>query len=287
MNLIATRLVLYSLLLHVLAFGLLFVSLDFAPAPIQPVGGVTEIIDAVAVDTEQVEQEITRLREAEQQRQDEQARQQQELESKRNEIERQTREAEQRRQQEEIRLAELKKQQQEEEQRRREEEQKLADTKKKQEELQKQQAELEAKKKQEEERRRQEEIAKAEAEKKRQEEEALKKKQAEEAARVAAAAAEQDKRDQSIISQYGARIQAAITREFNLTGLPSGLSCRLQIRMIPGGDVVDVRVVQSSGNALFDSRAEIAVKRASPLPAPEDPRVFARMREFTITFAPN
>jgi len=57
--------------------------------------------------------------------------------------------------------------------------------------------------------------------------------------------------------------------------------------MIPGGDVVEVRIDKSSGNTLFDSRAEIAVKRASPLPVPENPRIFDKMRVIRLTFAPN
>jgi colicin import membrane protein len=57
--------------------------------------------------------------------------------------------------------------------------------------------------------------------------------------------------------------------------------------MIPGGDVADARVIKSSGNSVFDSRAEIALKRASPLPVPDNPRIFAKMREIRLTFAPN
>ncbi|MEX2353281.1 MAG: cell envelope integrity protein TolA, partial [Gammaproteobacteria bacterium] len=105
-----------------------------------------------------------------------------------------------------------------------------------------------------------------------------------EAARIAA---EQDRQDQTVIGQYVGRIQAAITREFNTAGLPGGMSCVLQIRMIPGGEVVQATIIKSSGSAVFDSRAEIAVKRASPLPVPDDQRVFGKMREIRLTFAPN
>lgn len=292
MKLIAARSIIYSLLVHVLAFGLLLVSLDISPPIIQPAGNMAEVIDAVAIDNSQVEQELSRFKEIEQQRLDDQARQQRELENKLNELEKKSQQAEQQRKQEELRLADLKKKQQEQERQRKEEEQKLAETKKKQEELARAEAE---KKRLAEEQQKKDALAKAEAEKKRLEEEAVKKKLAEEArlkqeaeAKVAAAAAAaQDRQDQGIIGQFVGRIQAAIVREFNTAGLPAGLSCILQIRMIPGGEVVEARIIKSSGNAVFDSRAELAVTRASPLPVPQDQRVFTKMREIRLTFAPN
>jgi colicin import membrane protein len=56
--------------------------------------------------------------------------------------------------------------------------------------------------------------------------------------------------------------------------------------MVPGGDVVLAQVVTSSGNSIFDRRAEIAVKKASPLPVPDDSRVFEMMRDINLTFQP-
>jgi colicin import membrane protein len=258
-----------SVLLHVLAFGLLMVSLDLTP-PIQPFLPQGEIIDAVAIDDKQVEQEIAQLKEAEQQKQNEQLKKQRELERKAEELQKKSSEAEQKRKEEEIRLADLKKKQEIEEKKRKEEEQKLSDAKKQQEELKKQQ-ELEQKRKQE-------ELAKAKAE------EALKKQLAAEQAAMQAA---QDKADMNIINQYVARITRAIQSEFNMTGLPPGLSCVFQIRMSPTGDVLTLRIDRSSGNTIFDTRAETAVRSAAPLPVPEDARVFAKMREIRLTFAPN
>ena len=275
MKLILARSIFLSALLHVLAFGLLLVSLDLTPT-IQPALPKGEIIDAVTVDNKQVEQELARLKEADQQKQNEQLRKQQELERKAADLQKQSINAEQRRKQEELRLADLKQKQQDEEKKRKEEELKLADAKKQQEEL-KQQQELDQKRKQE-------TLAKAEADRKKKEaEEALKKKLAEEQAQMLAA---QDKADMNVINQYVARIANAIQSEFNMTGLPPGLSCVFLLRMSPGGDVVSVRIDKSSGNTIFDTRAETAVKRAAPLPVPEDARIFAKMREIRLTFAP-
>ena len=56
--------------------------------------------------------------------------------------------------------------------------------------------------------------------------------------------------------------------------------------MVPGGDVVDAKVIRSSGNAVFDRQAEIAVRKASPLSVPDDPRLFQQLREIQFVFEP-
>jgi colicin import membrane protein len=273
-----------SIMLHVLALGLLLVSLNLTPTPQQPARSDADIIDAVTVDSKQVEQELSKIRDLEQEQQQQQARKQQELEQQTSELQKQSEEAERKRLAEEKRLADLKKQQQQEEQRRKEEELKLAEARKEQEELQKQQEE-ERKQKEGAERKRQEELRLAEEEKKRKEaEEALKQKLAEEQRQLKEA---QDRQDLNVINGYVGRIADAIEREFNTAGLPPGLSCVLQIRMIPGGEVAEARIDKTSGSSVFDSRAEIAVKRASPLPVPENPRIFDKMRVIRLTFAPN
>jgi colicin import membrane protein len=290
-----------SVALHVIAFGMLLVSLDLTPKPRQPFANNTEIIDAVTIDSARVEEELNAIKEAEQQRQREELKKQQDLEKQLAEMRRQSEQAEQKRFQEEQRLANIKKQQQQEEvkrkaeaeklaaikkqqqveeARRKEEEQKLADAKKQQEELKKRQEEEAARQKAEAERKRQEELRLAEETRKKQEAKRL-------AAEKARQQAEQDRQDMSVINSYVARIANAIESEFNTAGLPPGLSCVFQIRMIPGGEVAEARVVKSSGNAVFDSRAEIALQRASPLPVPDNPRIFGKMREIRLTFAPN
>lgn len=300
MNLILTRSVIFSILLHIAAFSLMMISLDFTDyvIPAQP---QVDIIDAVAVDEAQVQEELAKLQELEQQKKNEELERQRklnELESRADEVARQRREeeqrladtrkkqeAEERRVKEEAqKLADLREKQAEQEKLRLQEEQRLAEARRKQEELKRQQEEIERKRREEAERARQEALAKAEAQRKRKEEEARKAKLAEEQRALQAA---QERADANLIQQYVARITSAIQREFNTVGMPPGLSCILHIRMIPGGEVAEVRIVKSSGNGVFDTRAETAVQRASPLPVPEDSRVFGKMREIRLTFAPN
>jgi colicin import membrane protein len=253
-----------SLLLHAVALGLLVVSFDFRRQElvIQP----QDVMQAVSVDSRQVEREIQRLRDIEQEKQQAERKREQELEAKVRELERKAKAAERQRSEEERRLAEIA-EKKERERREAEAEQKRVA------ELKRQKEELEAKKKAEEEARRKKEA-----------EEAAKKK-AEEERRAKEAA--QAKADATLINQYAARIRNAIAQQFNTVGLPPGLSCVLFIRMVPGGEVVEARIEKSSGNDVFDRRAEAAVFQASPLPAPEDQRVFEKMRQIRLTFAPN
>ncbi|MDK2779364.1 MAG: cell envelope integrity protein TolA [Pseudomonadota bacterium] len=61
----------------------------------------------------------------------------------------------------------------------------------------------------------------------------------------------------------------------------------VHITLVPTGEVIDVRIIQSSGNAALDRSVEQAIRKASPLPVPQDPRVFEQsFRNFTIKFRP-
>ena len=81
-------------------------------------------------------------------------------------------------------------------------------------------------------------------------------------------------------------IARSIENKFNRLGLEEGLSCVILIRMIEGGKVVEASIVKSSGNDLFDKRAEDAVYKASPLPTPDETRLFEKMRNIRFTFEP-
>ena len=56
------------------------------------------------------------------------------------------------------------------------------------------------------------------------------------------------------------------------------------MRQIPGGDVVDVRVVRCNGDATVVQSIKAAVLKASPLPRPPDPSLFEK--ELIFRFAP-
>ncbi|QQD21816.1 cell envelope integrity protein TolA [Oceanospirillaceae bacterium ASx5O] len=61
----------------------------------------------------------------------------------------------------------------------------------------------------------------------------------------------------------------------------------VRIQLVPTGEVIQVQVVRSSGHAALDRSVEQAVMRASPLPVPDDIRLFEqKFRNLTINFRP-
>lgn len=136
-----------------------------------------------------------------------------------------------------------------------------------QEKLEKQKREKE-KKKQEEEARR-----KAEAEKKKREEEALR------AQREAAEAAQR-----SEFNKYVDQIRAKIRGRANVPDTVRGNpEIHVLIRILPGGEVLDISVTRRSGNPAYDSAIERAIRSASPLPVPPpNSELFPRFRELNL-----
>ena len=65
-----------------------------------------------------------------------------------------------------------------------------------------------------------------------------------------------------------------------------GMSCTVFVRLIPGGGVSHVEITKSSGDGIFDSSVERAVRKAEPLPVPPDPALFDRFRDVRFVFKP-
>ena len=191
-----------------------------------------------------------------------------------------------------------------EERRRLEEEKRLADLRAEQERIRLQQEEDRRRREQEdaERRRRQEEETerlRAEAERKRQED--LERQRAEnERLRREAEQAEIERRRQQELEAEQNRLQAmqaddmmrwvfalqqAIARNFvPPASAPIDLECVVDVRQLPGGTVANVSIGRCNGDDAVRRAIEAAVFKASPLPAPENPRIFER--DLRITFKP-
>jgi colicin import membrane protein len=277
------RAVLYAVLMHIVLLVLLVFSLDWTPKISRPAGQKVPI-EAKLIDQRQLDAVAERKRE--EARKAEEAERQQALEAQRRiEAERKRKAEAERKQKAEAeakRKAELAAQQKAEAERKRKAE---AERKQKAEAEAKRKAELEARRKAEAEAKR-----KAEAEAKRKADLEAKRK-AEEAARARAEAELQAQleaeRVQSVLGEYIGYIADKVERSWlRPPGSPGGLKCTVNVKLIPGGDVVSARVVQSSGDAVFDDSAEKAVLRASPLPVPDDPSVAGHFRDFNFVFKP-
>ena len=275
----------YSVLLHVVIVALFFITISDAPttfkAPPEP-----ETITATVLDESKVKAEVDRLKKQEQdKRRSEQLRQQR---------------AEQARKQETQRLAELKRQYKAEEQRAREEAEKrkleqaeevekIALLKKQKQEEEARLEEIRKKKQQAEKKRKLEEKRLAEMAEKRKRE--VKRQQREEAERKAEEELERTAAANlanKAIDEAGILIEKKVDRYWlRPPGTAQGLSCLILVKLIPGGEVVDARVIRSSGNIAFDRSAEGAVRKASPLPLPTDPKLFSQFRNFEFEFKPD
>jgi len=94
--------------------------------------------------------------------------------------------------------------------------------------------------------------------------------------------------DQDVVNQYIGAIQEQIQRTWSRPpSARKGMQVTLKIRLIPGGEVVSVSILESSGNAAFDRSAEQAVNRAGKLPVPPDAKIFDRhFRTLELIFRP-
>ena len=62
----------------------------------------------------------------------------------------------------------------------------------------------------------------------------------------------------------------------------SGRSCTIRLTVLPGGEVQNVSVTQSSGDESFDRSVQAAVLKASPLPWPDDEKVAEELKTFSL-----
>jgi len=100
-------------------------------------------------------------------------------------------------------------------------------------------------------------------------------------------AAAQARRDQSLIDKYKALIEQDISQNWLVpSNISKTLSCLLLINVGPGGVVLNVRTLRSSGDAVLDRSARTAVFKASPLPVPKNPALFDKFRALRLTVKP-
>lgn len=283
-----------ALLVHAALIGVLMLNVDWTPK-VQPVVPPVNIVQAKAIDVAKVEAELQRRRDVERE--------------KRLQAERKRQQAEQARQRK-LELAQRKKLEAERKhQAELARKQRLAaERKQKQVEAARKQAEAARKKQAEAERQRQqEEERQRKAEQERQRQEAERQRQADLQAALAEEEdvrrrAEEQRRQQALEQQrqaeehrlqqeadkYTSLIQRQVTTSWlRPATVPAGLKCLVRVKMIPGGDVIDVQVIKGSGNPVFDRSVVAAVRKAAPLKVPSNLILFNRhFRELNIEFNP-
>ncbi len=268
--------VLLAILLHVAIFGVMFVTFDWA-RPVHPPTPLA--IEATLV----TEAELPPTREELRREAEEQARREA-AEAERERI-RKEQAAEQERIREEQAAERRRLEQEAEERRQREAAEQERQRQEAAERRKREEAELE-RQRQEAERRRQEEIERQRREN--------------ELARAAAEAEAREQRLREELAAETARQEAlssgeldryifAITRRIEQNWIrPAsarpGLECVINVRQVPGGEVISATIERCNGDAAVQRSIEAAVFKASPLPEPSNPGLFER--NLRITFKP-
>lgn len=90
-----------------------------------------------------------------------------------------------------------------------------------------------------------------------------------------------------LLDRYKAAILKEIGQKWIIPGgTNENLSCVYSIQLAPGGVVLDVKLLRSSGNPVLDRSARVAIYKASPLSVPKDPALFDNFRQLRLTVSP-
>jgi colicin import membrane protein len=107
----------------------------------------------------------------------------------------------------------------------------------------------------------------------------------EQAERETREAAARQRQEQTVLNQWLRDIQQKVQRYWiQPDDWPPGTSCTVRVSMIPGGEVVQARLLNSCGDPVRDRSVELAALRASPMPMPSDPALF--QRQIDLVFRP-
>lgn len=91
----------------------------------------------------------------------------------------------------------------------------------------------------------------------------------------------------SVVAKYKALITSAIGQHWLIPDTSNkNLSATLDITLAPGGVVLDVKLIKTSGDPALDRSAIAAVYKSSPLPVPADATLFDNFRELNLTVRP-
>jgi colicin import membrane protein len=256
----------WAVIIHALAFIAIGVSFKSSDAKISEAKQI-KVIEAVAIDESKIQEEINKLKKADNRKKKKQKR-----------LQDRAKKAKRDRRKEEKKVQTLKKKQKEldrvNKNKRVQEKKRLAEFERKQKDSEEKLSKLEN------ERKEKQEILDREE-----------KQRLEKIAQIKRVAAQKKRAayEQSEVSKYKGLIKNKVSRNWvYLDSYGKGLVCILEIKLLPSGDVLDARTIQSSGNPAFDRSAELAARKASPLPVPKNTSLFQReFRTVNFKFSPS
>ena len=107
------------------------------------------------------------------------------------------------------------------------------------------------------------------------------------ALRVQAERAERAAATGRVVDEYKSKISAKIRSRIVMPpDVPDDARAVFEVTLLPGGSVLNPRLLKSSGHAAYDSAVERAILKAQPLPLPPDAALFNRFREIELGFRP-
>jgi colicin import membrane protein len=90
-----------------------------------------------------------------------------------------------------------------------------------------------------------------------------------------------------LVDEYKHLIREKIKRfVIEPPNLPKTAQVEFDVVLLPGGEVLSVKLRKTSAVALYDSAVERAILKAQPLPLPPDPVMFKHFRELNLIFRP-
>jgi len=90
-----------------------------------------------------------------------------------------------------------------------------------------------------------------------------------------------------VVDEYIGKIAGKIRRNIVMPpDVARDARAEFLVTVLPGGTVLNARLLKSSGNAVYDIAVERAILKSQPLPLPADAGLFKRFRELKLGFQP-
>ena len=100
-------------------------------------------------------------------------------------------------------------------------------------------------------------------------------------------ASARSKKEARVIDRYTGLIQKQVANNWIEPGnMKSNYSCVVFVRMMPTGDVLQVKTKKCTGDSIFKRSVEDAVRKAAPLPLPPNKSLFKHFREIEFEYKP-
>ncbi len=87
------------------------------------------------------------------------------------------------------------------------------------------------------------------------------------------------------VDKFKAEFAAAIEENRILSSVFTGdIRCKVRIRLLPDGSILNVTVIQPSGNPAYDEMSIKAVNKTAPFPMPDDKELYEQLRDIVLSF---